>query len=34
VGIVGKSDSTTGMIIVTSPRSRAATWGALKEGLL
>ena len=34
VGIVGKADSTTGIIIVTSPRSRAATWGALKEGLL
>jgi hypothetical protein len=34
VGIVGKSDSTSGMIIVTSPRSRASTWGALKEGLL
>ena len=34
VGIVGKSDSTSGIIIVTSARSRAATWGALKEGLL
>jgi hypothetical protein len=34
VGIVAKSNSTTGVIIVTSPRSRAATWGALKEGLL
>ena len=34
VGIVAKSDSTSGVIIVTSPRSRAATWGALKEGLL
>lgn len=34
VGIVGKSDSTTGIIIVTSPKSVAATWGALKEGLL
>ena len=34
VGIVGKSNSTTGVIIVTSPRSRASTWGALKEGLL
>jgi hypothetical protein len=34
VGIVAKSNSTSGVIIVTSPRSRAATWGALKEGLL
>jgi|688.fasta_scaffold26821_12 hypothetical protein len=34
VGVVAKSDSTTGVIIVTSPRSRASTWGALKEGLL
>ena len=34
VGIVGKSNSTTGIIIVTSPKSVAATWGALKEGLL
>ncbi len=34
VGIVGKSDSTTGIVIVTSPKSLAATWGALKEGLL
>jgi hypothetical protein len=34
VGIVAKSDSTSGVIIVTSPRSRAGTWGALKEGLL
>ena len=34
VGIVAKSDSTSGIIIVTSPRSRASTWGALKEGLL
>ena len=34
VGIVSKSDATSGIIIVTSPRSRAATWGALKEGLL
>jgi hypothetical protein len=34
VGIVAKSDSTSGTIIVTSPRSRASTWGALKEGLL
>ena len=34
VGVVAKSDSTSGVIIVTSPRSRAGTWGALKEGLL
>ena len=34
VGIVAKSDSTSGIIIVASPRSRASTWGALKEGLL
>jgi len=34
VGVVAKSNSTTGIILVTSPRSRAATWGALKEGLL
>jgi hypothetical protein len=34
VGIVSKSDATSGIIIVTSPRSREATWGALKEGLL
>ena len=34
VGIVAKSDVTSGMIIVASPRSRASTWGALKEGLL
>jgi hypothetical protein len=34
VGIVAKSDSTSGIIIVTSPKSLAATWGALKEGLL
>jgi hypothetical protein len=34
VGIVAKSNSTSGVIIVTSPRSRASTWGALKEGLL
>jgi hypothetical protein len=34
VGIVAKADSTIGTIIVTSPRSRASTWGALKEGLL
>lgn len=34
VGIVAKSNATSGVIIVTSPRSRAATWGALKEGLL
>jgi hypothetical protein len=34
VGIVAKSDSTSGTIIITSPRSRASTWGALKEGLL
>jgi hypothetical protein len=34
VGIVAKSNSTSGIIIVTSPRSRASTWGALKEGLL
>jgi len=34
VGVVAKSNSTSGIILVTSPRSRAATWGALKEGLL
>jgi hypothetical protein len=34
VGIVGKSDSTTGIIIVAPTKSLAATWGALKEGLL
>jgi len=34
VGVVAKSNSTSGVIIVSSPRSRAATWGALKEGLL
>jgi hypothetical protein len=34
VGVVAKSNSTTGVILVTSPRSRAGTWGALKEGLL
>ena len=34
VGIVAKSNSTSGVIIVSSPRSRSATWGALKEGLL
>jgi hypothetical protein len=34
VGVVAKSNSTTGIILVTSPRSRASTWGALKEGLL
>jgi hypothetical protein len=34
VGIVAKSNSTTGIIIVTSPKTVAATWGALKEGLL
>lgn len=34
VGIVAKSDVTAGTIIVTSPRSRSSTWGALKEGLL
>jgi hypothetical protein len=34
VGVVAKSNTTTGVILVTSPRSRAGTWGALKEGLL
>jgi len=34
VGVVAKSHATTGVILVTSPRSRAGTWGALKEGLL
>ena len=34
VGVVAKSNSTSGIILVTSPRSRASTWGALKEGLL
>jgi hypothetical protein len=34
VGVVAKSNSTTGVILVTSPRSREGTWGALKEGLL
>ena len=34
VGVVAKSNATTGVILVTSPRSRAGTWGALKEGLL
>ena len=34
VGVVAKSNSTSGVILVTSPRSRASTWGALKEGLL
>jgi hypothetical protein len=34
VGVVAKSNSTSGVILVTSPRSRAATWGAVKEGLL
>ena len=34
VGVVAKSNSTTGVILVTSPQSRAGTWGALKEGLL
>ena len=33
VGVVAKSNSTSGVIIVSSPRSRAATWGALKDGL-
>ncbi len=34
VGVVAKSNSTSGIIIVTSPRFRSSTWGALKEGLL